>query len=125
MHSVIYDGLEYPSTEHAYQSAKFDDPTLKEKIRTAKTCGKAKFYGKILGQCRPDWELIKEIVMEVLLREKFKDPVLKKKLLDTRDAYLEEGNDWDDNTWGCCPTGNPKGKNLLGKLLMKIREELK
>ena len=60
--------------------------------------------------------------MEEALRKKFSDPGLRKALLDTGDEYLEEGNTWRDEYWGVC---NGIGKNRLGKLLMKIRDELR
>ena len=41
-------------------------------------------------------------------------------LQETRDFYLEETNWWNDTFWGVC---NRKGKNILGHLLMKIRDE--
>lgn len=53
--------------------------------------------------------------------------ILKKKLLETGDAELIEGNYWHDNTWGQCycpRCKNKIGENHLGKLLMKIRESL-
>lgn len=53
---------------------------------------------------------------------------LKQKLLNTDNAYLEEGNTWHDNIWGNCQCDKCKavaGQNYLGKILMKIREELK
>lgn len=59
--------------------------------------------------------------MEDLLREKFQRKDLKQKLLDTGDAELIEGNTWGDTYWGM--VGN-KGHNHLGRLLMKVREEI-
>lgn len=47
---------------------------------------------------------------------------LAEKLLETGDEELVEGNKWNDTYWGVC---NGKGKNQLGKILMRIREELK
>ena len=39
-------------------------------------------------------------------------------------VMLEEGNTWHDTFWGVdAKTG--EGQNHLGKILMKIREELK
>ena len=45
----------------------------------------------------------------------------------TGDAELIEGNTWHDNYWGVCSCSkcNGRGKNRLGKLLMKVREELR
>ena len=42
-------------------------------------------------------------------------------LMDTGDAELIEGNNWNDTFWGVC---NNAGENNLGKLLMKIRAAL-
>ncbi|CAM0109837.1 hypothetical protein VPH166E361_0119 [Vibrio phage 166E36-1] len=64
--------------------------------------------------------------MEYGLRYKFSDtnPSLRSKLLDTSDVELVEGNWWGDKYWGVClKTG--EGENNLGKLLMKVREDLK
>ena len=49
------------------------------------------------------------------------NPNLAKRLLDTGDEELIEGNDWNDIFWGVC---NGKGENNLGKILMRIRNEL-
>ena len=47
---------------------------------------------------------------------------LKEKLLATEDAYLEEGNTWGDTYWGTC---DGIGKNIMGLLTMRVREEIK
>ncbi|WCK57014.1 NADAR family protein (plasmid) [Aneurinibacillus sp. Ricciae_BoGa-3] len=69
-----------------------------------------------------DWEQVKEAVMLEGLRQKFKQhPNLLKKLLDTKGYRLRETSPYD-SYWG---TGrNFKGKNRLGFLLEKVREEL-
>jgi len=43
-------------------------------------------------------------------------------LLQTGDEELIEGNKWGDRFWGVC---KGKGKNNLGKILMKIRDVYK
>jgi ribA/ribD-fused uncharacterized protein len=62
------------------------------------------------------------------LRLKFtQNPELRRRLLDTGDAVLVEGNTWHDNYWGTCTfrrCSKTKGKNMLGKLLMQVRQEL-
>lgn len=71
---------------------------------------------------RNDWEDVKDKIMYEVVKAKFtQNEQLKVKLLNTGDQYLEEGNTWSDSYWGTC---NGKGKNILGKILMRIREEL-
>lgn len=69
---------------------------------------------------RPDWEEIKVQTMLDLLKCKFQDPELKQKLLDTGDEELVEYNTWGDNFWGRTMEGF--GLNMLGKLLMEVRD---
>lgn len=117
---VVFDEMEYQSVEHAYQAAKTLDRALRAKIRTARTAGEAKRIGKNLP-LRPQWEELKLPIMEGLLRQKFHDPGLRRLLLATAPRQLVEGNWWGDHFWGVC---RGKGQNHLGKLLMKIRDEL-
>ena len=61
--------------------------------------------------------------MYSICRAKFtQNPDLLKKLLDTGDAELVEGNTWGDKVWGVC---NDEGENRLGKILMRIRSEIR
>lgn len=117
--SVIFDGEIYPSVEHAYMAAKTTDKISRKEIKDAKTPGEAKRLGKLV-KLRENWDEIKLEVMESLLLQKFGDenPKLKRRLLETQDALLMEGNNWGDTFWGVC---NGEGENNLGKLLMKIR----
>lgn len=129
---VELDGEFYPSTEHAYQAAKTLDPDLRrqfrfrikyengEPVEFTPTCGQAKRMGTKV-ELRSDWEDVKVGIMEDLLRQKFSNESLKQKLLDTGDVYLEETNHWGDKFWGVC---DGEGQNVLGNLLMKIREDL-
>lgn len=118
---VEYDGLEYTSTEHAYQAAKTLDPGERRRIRESQKPGEAKRLGKQV-KMRTDWEQIKISVMKELVLQKFsKHKELKDKLLATGDAYIEETNTWNDTFWGVC---KGKGQNWLGKILMEVRKEL-
>lgn len=119
--TVEYDGLEYSSTEHAYQAAKTLDAAERRRIRESQKPGDAKRLGKQV-KMRTDWEQIKIGVMRDLVRQKFTNhKELKEKLLATGDAYIEETNTWNDTFWGVC---KGKGHNWLGKILMEIRDEL-
>src|SRR4051794_12014978 len=51
---VEFEGMTYPSVEHAYQSAKTLDPAIRKQIAAAPTAGEAKRLGRA-QQVRPDW----------------------------------------------------------------------
>jgi ribA/ribD-fused uncharacterized protein len=122
---VIYEGVTYPTSEHAYQAAKTLDPEQRKKIAALKTPAEAKAAGRAL-KLRDDWETAKFAVMEEVVRYKFTHhDDLRAKLLATGDAVLEEGNTWNDQIWGISPPNSGKGENHLGRILMKIRSELK
>ena len=116
-HPVRYEGMQYPTVENAFQAAK----TAKRDFFKTCTPGQAKRRGRTVP-LRADWEDIKLEVMHGLLVQKFwvKTP-LAKKLLETGTQELVEGNTWGDTFWGIC---EGKGKNNLGKLLMKVRSSL-
>ena len=66
--------------------------------------------------------------MYIGLSKKFADEHLADLLLETGDEYLEEGTTWHDNEWGNCSCPkckNIEGKNILGQLLMKVRDDVK
>lgn len=115
----VYDGILHKTSEHAFQAAKTLDPMWHAKITTAIGPGQAKMFGR-KAPIRSDWDSIRIGVMLDILRAKFKDPTLKRMLLETGDAELIEGNYWNDHFWGVC---DGRGENHLGKLLMQIREE--
>lgn len=115
-----YRGLIFKDSEAAFQSMKALDSSVREEF-VPLSKGKAKQHGKVI-KMRPDWEKIKIAVMYDVVRAKFtQSEYLKNKLLATGDAYLEEGNNHGDKTWG---TVNGYGKNYLGKILMLVRKEL-
>jgi hypothetical protein len=115
---AVYEGVLYPTSEHAYQAAKAVYPWDRAKILEARTPGMAKRLGKQVTM-RPDWDEVKIEVMRDVLVSKFQhNSELRQKLIDTGDAYLEEGNWWGDTFWGVC---KGKGQNKLGLLLIQLR----
>ena len=121
-------GIVYPTIEHYFQAQKTIDE--QERIKIAfipkDQPGKAKRQGRKL-KLRNDWEEVKIDIMEQGLRQKFSVGYLKVRLNLTKQHKLIEGNYWHDNFWGICSC--PKCKNIpshnwLGKLLMKIRDEI-
>lgn len=123
---IEFEGLVYPTVEHAYQAAKTLDNIVREFIRNQVTPGEAKRAGRNIS-LREDWEDVKLTIMATLLRKKFYDPVLKAALLQTGEAELKELNYWHDQFWGSCTClkHNDTGDNNLGRLLMELREELR
>jgi ribA/ribD-fused uncharacterized protein len=121
---IFFEGINFPTVEHAFQAAKTDDQETRQKIADKETPGKAKRAGGRRGILKnfdqAAWETKKLATMEALLRLKFAIPELAKLLQDTGDQDLVEGNAWNDTFWGVC-RGN--GQNNLGKLLMQIRAE--
>ena len=120
--TVELEGIIFPTAEHAYQAAKSLDSEQRRRIAALPTPADAKREGRKL-KLRDDWETAKFEVMEHVVRYKFTHHAeLREKLLATGDAMLEEGNDWGDQIWG---TVNGVGENRLGKILMKVRAELR
>lgn len=119
---VEYGTRIYNHVEGAFQAAKTTDHLSQERIREMVSPAAAKAEGRRVVM-REDWQEVKLSVMESCLRAKFASgSELATLLLATEDAVLVEGNWWGDVFWGMC---RGEGENNLGKLLMKIREELK
>lgn len=118
---VGYDGVVYPSVEHAFQAAKTLNVGLRSAIRTAGSPAAAKSMGRAL-RLREDWEEVKVEVMAELLARKFSHPELRQMLLATGEQELIEGNTWGDKIWGVC---DGEGQNYLGRLLMDLRAALR
>ncbi len=129
---IILDGVVYPTTEHAYQASKTNQQQSRAEIRDCGSAMLAKELGGLLkryGLVREDWRDVKLQYMEEFLRQKFDYPNFKKKLLATGDEDVVESNYWHDNYWGICSCSECHRQepqlNHLGKLLMKIRGDLK
>lgn len=113
-------GISYKSTEAAYQAGKTDDLTIRELFSHLDPKA-AKRMGKTIG-LRPGWnDVIKVELMELCLRAKFNIPHLRSRLISTAPLELIETNSWHDTFWGVC---DGKGQNMMGKLLMNLRDEL-
>lgn len=94
----------------------------RETVRLARSPGEAKLLGTALKN-RDDWDDVKIQVMHEILRAKFSsNSYLATLLCSTEDRPLVEGNSWGDTFWGRC---DGVGENHLGRLLMKVRSELR
>jgi len=122
--SNFYSEPGHKALEYEYQASKFLDTDKKQAILDCATPDDAKRLArKMWADQREDWERVSIQTMLDLLRKKFAPgSSLARRLLDTGDAYLEEGNTWNDTFYG---TVAGKGSNVLGLLLMIVRAELK
>jgi ribA/ribD-fused uncharacterized protein len=121
MASVSYNGWDYTNNEAAFQAQKTKNRRLRFQLFSKASPSEAKATGRKID-LRSDWEEVKDKVMyEIVLAKFTQNPDLKEKLLATGDEHLEEGNTWGDTTWG---TVNGIGENRLGRILMKVRNEL-
>jgi len=116
--NFIYKGLAYRSSEHAYQAAKCILTSESAAIRNAGSPLEAKRISRSV-KLVADWDNIKVNVMKEVLGCKFiQNEELRKTLLNTKDSLLVHEAPWD-NFWG--NGKNDNGKNILGLLLMDLR----
>lgn len=130
---VEFRGVVYPSSEHAYMSAKSDETVeidgskypwkyfcANPKVTPSKVKGESRFVTLV-----ENWDQIKVQVMYECLVSKFSKEPLRSRLLETGLQNIQEGNWHGDRFWGVDLRENPNiGENNLGRLLMLIRDEL-
>lgn len=123
---IIVKERKWPSAEHLYQAMKIQNFKEQEAIRTHPAKG-LKAFVRIFG-IRSDWSEVKDDIMYRIVKLKFnQNPNLREQLCSTGETELVEGNYWHDNYWGDCQCticSPVPGKNKLGKILMRVREEL-
>jgi ribA/ribD-fused uncharacterized protein len=123
-HAIELDGFHWPTTEHYFQAQKFVGTEYYDKVRLAETPRVAADLGRNRSfPLRKDWEQVKDDVMRKAVLKKvetYKDIMLM--LLNTGDEEIIEDSPVD-YYWGCGSEGT--GKNMLGKILMEIREKMK
>lgn len=129
---IPHQGLVYKSVEAFYVAMKSDSDQFingnyytsgdfREMISKLDNPGLIKKIGQKV-KLRKDWDSKKLEYMNWAVREKFKDETLKELILLTNDQEIIEENYWGDTFWGVC---KGKGQNHLGKILMKVRDELR
>lgn len=123
-HPIFLKNITWPSTEHYFQAQKFAGTEYEEAVRLTKKPRDAASMGRDRSlPLREDWEKVKDDTMRDAVRAKFTQYAeLRCLLVDTADAELIE-HTTNDSYWA--DGGNGSGKNMLGKILMEIREELR
>ena len=123
-HRIFLKEKLWPTTEHYFQAQKFAGTEHEEAVRMAPSAKEAAQMGRERKRpLRADWESVKDAVMRDALRAKFSQhAALRAILIETRDAELVE-HTANDSYWG--DGGDGSGKNMLGRLLMEVRAELR
>ena len=125
---VVFEGRRYPTAEHAYQAGKASKESVREWILSAPTPSLVAMaaHGLYTWDIVPSWSKIKLERMRGVLRAKFaQHEDLRHLLLATGKARLVEAgttNNAVNRLWG---EVNGNGQNMLGVLLMEVREELR
>ena len=126
-HPIQLEGIHWPTVEHYYQAQKFvgtKDEKLISVIRNAQTPTEAAAIGRDPSHtlCL-DWEQKKlQVMWQGVLKKFLTHTDIQTILLNTGEELLVENSD-RDYFWGC---GQDKtGENQLGKMLMKVRQEIR
>ena len=135
---MCIDNITYQNVEQYFTAEKartFNDNVTLSKIMEAETPAAMKYWGKnTKGFSHNIWNEKAASVMIRALRAKFsQNPILRTKLLNTQDKHLAESSK-NDSVWGtgmamsdqkAFDKASWEGKNQLGNLLMKVREEIR
>lgn len=133
--AIVWRGNRFDTSEHAYHWEKFppdadhdwrfgEESAIAHRIRVSTSAHEAfKLAEREARFRRPDWDEVKVDIMRSILQCKVgQHEYVRRKLLETGDRELVE-NSWRDSFWGWGP--NRDGQNMLGKLWMEIRAELR
>lgn len=122
--SFTLDGKDWPTVEHYFQAMKFpNNPEYQEKIRKTANPASAKKLGLSKEvPIRENWDTYRLEVMRKAIEAKFtQNEELKELLLSTGNRKLMEASP-TDIFWGIGKS--KKGQNMLGKMLMELRDRL-
>ena len=121
---ITLNGVTWPTNEHYFQAQKFAGTEHTEAIRRVASPMIAARMGRSRARpLRPDWNTVKEDIMLEALRAKFtQHPDLGERLRATGEAQLVE-HSRRDAYWA--DGGDGHGLNRLGRLLMRVRAELR
>ena len=125
--SIEFEGIIYPTAEHAYQAGKAIKPSVRDWILAAPTPALAAMaaHGLYSWEVVPNWAEIKFDRMRRVLRAKFSQHSdLAQLLISTGAARIVEAgtvNNAVNRLWG---EVNGNGQNMLGMMLMELRGEL-
>ncbi len=122
---IEWQGKLWPTAEHAFQAAHFFEtsPELAERVRLTRSPREADDFANENKQFDdPDWRSKRVAIMKEIIRAKYdQHPLIKETLAKSGSKPIVETND-NDAFWGW---GHDKrGENTLGKIWMKLRDEV-
>ncbi|MFS1511579.1 NADAR family protein [Chengkuizengella sp. SCS-71B] len=122
-HGFMLDNKYWATSEHYFQAYKFKGTIHEELVRNAKSPMDAANIGRDRSlPLRSDWDLVKDDVMRKAVHAKFSvHEDIKEILISTGDQEIVEKTT-KDYYWGCGSDGT--GKNMLGKILMEVRDKI-
>ena len=124
-HPFTLDNQTWRTSEHYFQAMKFypHKDHIADLRRMPSPMQVAKAGRSRARPLREDWEAVKDDVMRQALYAKFtQHPEIQTILLETGDEEIVE-NTTKDHYWGIGSSGT--GLNMLGKLLVELRERLR
>ena len=119
---------EFHTVESAYQWKKCvhnNDWKTAEKMVATRSGLQAKYLSKSIREkahLREEWNRQRYSVMYALVAVKFRDRHLRKRLLDTGESELMEWVKSKQGFWGALTYDGRAGQNMLGQILMRLRE---
>jgi predicted NAD-dependent protein-ADP-ribosyltransferase YbiA (DUF1768 family) len=133
-------GVTVPTSEHAYMANRLEDPSMqvivalargekddprpfKDGLAAKETAHRFIEQGAI--QMFDDEVGCLALMHRVLIDKVLLNSDVYDVLVATGDEEIVEGNSWGDHFWGVSPVGSRNGENHLGRLWMRIREELR
>ena len=133
---MFWKGQWFQTSEHVYHWEKFEEQyvdsfevkEMKEAVRDALLESNSAHTAFGIAQehkylARPDWNDVKFPIMKRIITTKaIQHPYVMKKLMASGDREVIEDS-WRDDVWGWGPKHD--GKNMLGKLWMEVRTELR
>ena len=123
----VMDNEYFQTSEHAFQYLKFVDTNkeIADKIKESFSPNDARIIAHENKEYRlSNWSDVKYQNMEKVLRLKVEqNPIVKDVLLNTKDYIIAEKCIDEDTDWGL--DSNNQGNNYLGKIWMKIRDDIR
>lgn len=135
---VTPDNIAVPTSEHYYMSTRFENklPRIAVALAMAED-GDDRPYADGMAAKKLAHQLIDEgklhfdtpaervaLMHRAVLTKFAMNPDLAAMLVATGSERLVEGNTWGDRFWGVDPIGSNNGQNMLGKILMSVRQQL-